>query len=121
VQQLADLKSNTLSANDSSAMSADDMSRKSKSFFTLSAVPGGRKITGIDTHGANEPYIAKAPDTIITDTIVAWLVMLQNTIPSLLRKTPITLRLIPLLPIKPRLWPVTATRVTPSKNASWCR
>ena len=67
VQQLADLKSNTLSANDSSAMSADDMSRKSKSFFPLSAVPGGRKITGIDTYGSNEPYIAKTPDTIITD------------------------------------------------------
>jgi hypothetical protein len=67
VQQLADLKSNTLSANDSSAISADDMSRKSKSFFTLSAVPGGRKITGIDTHGANPSYITKAPDTIITD------------------------------------------------------
>ncbi|MFD0763681.1 outer membrane beta-barrel protein [Mucilaginibacter lutimaris] len=46
VQQLADLKSNTLSANDSSAMSANELSRKSKSFFTLSAVPGGRNTTG---------------------------------------------------------------------------
>jgi hypothetical protein len=66
VQQLADLKSNTLSANDSSAMSAGDMSRKSKSFFTLSAVPGGRKITGFDTYGTNPPYITKTPDTIVT-------------------------------------------------------
>ncbi|MES2266356.1 MAG: outer membrane beta-barrel protein [Bacteroidota bacterium] len=46
VQQLADLKSNTLSANDSSARSANEFSRKSKSFFTLSAVPGGRNTTG---------------------------------------------------------------------------
>lgn len=66
VQQLADLKSNTLSANDSSAMSAGDMSRKSKSFFTLSAVPGGRKITGIDTYGADPPYITKAPGATVT-------------------------------------------------------
>jgi len=76
VQQLADLKSNTLSANDSNATSAGDMSRKSKSFFTLSAVPGGRKTTGIDTYGtpaiipgqANNlaGNIAKH-DTIITD------------------------------------------------------
>jgi hypothetical protein len=67
VQQLADLKSNTLSANDSSAMSANDMSRKSKSFFPLSAVVGGRKITGIDTYGANSPYITKTPGTVVTD------------------------------------------------------
>lgn len=64
VQQLADLKSNTLSANDSSAMSAGDMSRKSKSFFTLSAVPGGRKITGFDTYGANPSYITKTPGVV---------------------------------------------------------
>ncbi|MBD1386024.1 hypothetical protein IDJ75_12090 [Mucilaginibacter rigui] len=66
VQQLADLKSNTLSANDSSAMNAGDMSRKSKSFFTLSAVPGGRKITGIDTYGVNTSYITKTPG-VVTD------------------------------------------------------
>jgi hypothetical protein len=66
VQQLADLKSNTLSANDSSAMSANAGGRKSKSFFTLSAVPGGRKITGIDTYGVNPLYITKTPDTIFT-------------------------------------------------------
>jgi hypothetical protein len=70
VQQLADLKSNTLSANDSNAMSADDMSRKSKSFFTLSAVPGGRKITGFDIYSANPSYITKTPDTIVTGNIV---------------------------------------------------
>nr|WP_067059601.1 hypothetical protein [Mucilaginibacter sp. L294] len=67
VQQLADLKSNTLSANDSSATSAGDISRKSKSFFTLSAVPGGRKTTGIDTYGTQQAFITKTPDTIITD------------------------------------------------------
>jgi hypothetical protein len=66
VQQLADLKSNTLSANDSSAMSADDISRKSKSFFTLSAVPGGRKITGIDTYSTDPSYKTQTPDAIIT-------------------------------------------------------
>jgi hypothetical protein len=65
VQQLADLKSNTLSANDSSATSAGDISRKSKSFFTLSAVPGGRKTTGIGAYGS-QAFIAKTPDTITT-------------------------------------------------------
>lgn len=64
VQQLADLKSNTLSANDSSAMSADDISRKSKSFFTLSAVPGGRKLTGINTHNPNTSYITKTSGVV---------------------------------------------------------
>ncbi|MES2063985.1 MAG: hypothetical protein V4456_18830 [Bacteroidota bacterium] len=63
VQQLADLKSNTLSANDSNATSAGDISRKSKSFFTLSAVPGGRKTTGIDTYGTQQAFITKTPDT----------------------------------------------------------
>ncbi len=65
VQQLADLKSNTLSANDSSAMSANQLNRKSKSFFTLSAVPGGRNITGF-SYVPNTPSGYKK-DTIITD------------------------------------------------------
>jgi len=65
VQQLAESKSSTLSAKDSSAISASDMSRKSKSFFTLSAVTGGRSTTGINPHAYQYSAINK-PDTIIT-------------------------------------------------------
>jgi hypothetical protein len=64
VQQLADLKSNTLSATDSNPVSADAVSRKSKSFFTLSAAPGGRKITGTNANGINQPGVT-SPDNNI--------------------------------------------------------
>jgi hypothetical protein len=46
-QQLGDSK-NTLSANVHEGNSADGLSRKSKSFFTLSAAAGGRTATGND-------------------------------------------------------------------------
>jgi hypothetical protein len=46
-QQLGDPK-NTLSANGYTGNSADGVSRKSKSFFTLSAATGGRTDTGKD-------------------------------------------------------------------------
>ncbi|MBB5397773.1 hypothetical protein [Mucilaginibacter sp. AK015] len=45
-RQLAESKSNTLSANDSNTMSADGMRRKSRSFFTLSAGERGRNTAG---------------------------------------------------------------------------
>ncbi|MGY4538489.1 hypothetical protein ACVW0P_002909 [Mucilaginibacter sp. UYNi724] len=68
VQQLADLKSNTLSANDSSAMSANKLSRKSKSFFTLSAVQGGRNNTGNGfNYRAPKVTMAATHNTIITN------------------------------------------------------
>ena len=58
VQQLADLKSNTLSANDDSTTSANQLSRKSKSFFTLSAATGGRKNAGIYVKTTKQPVTA---------------------------------------------------------------
>jgi hypothetical protein len=64
MQQLGDLKSNTLSANDNNAISVGNASRKSKSFLTLSAAKGGRKTTGIDNYGAKTPSIQSTDDFI---------------------------------------------------------
>jgi hypothetical protein len=71
-QQLAVLKSNTLSASNSSTLSADGASRKSKSFLTLSAVPGGRSFTGpVVKPGFSNTRVTKTlPDTVITDKTV---------------------------------------------------
>jgi cytoskeletal protein RodZ len=67
VQQMADLKSNTLSATDSSTTGATHVSRRSKSFFTLSAVPGGRSTTGKNhTLVKLQPVISTSPDTLST-------------------------------------------------------
>jgi hypothetical protein len=72
VQQLADPKSNALSASNSSTLSANGASRKSRSFLTLSAVPGGRSITGLAANpGSNNPGVTNTlPDTIVTDKAV---------------------------------------------------
>jgi hypothetical protein len=64
VQQMADLKSNTLSVTDSSTPGAANVSRKSKSFFTLSAVPGGRSSTGKNDNLVNlQPVVIASFDT----------------------------------------------------------
>jgi hypothetical protein len=105
VQQLADLKSSTLSANHNSMNSANELSRKSKSFFTLSAAKGGRKTAGVDVDGTKQPvttlpaYDSDAkpealkatvskPDTTVTANIAKTDNIILNKADALVNVTP---------------------------------
>ncbi|QHS55689.1 hypothetical protein GWR56_09110 [Mucilaginibacter sp. 14171R-50] len=73
-RQLAESKSNTLSANDSNTMSADGMSRKSRSFFTLSAGERGRNTAGKQTNYNFIPPVVKPQvDTTPPEKAVAYI------------------------------------------------
>ena len=85
VQQLAETKSNTLSAGDSSLMSANGAGSKSRSFFTLSAVPGGRNTTG-DNYKYVPEFKSKQV-TIITDAAQQRIVKVDTVITD--KNTPV--------------------------------